>query len=143
MLIFPLFKGELALLSGSHHAQRHTGVKRNLCALMSRKWYEIAVWFRLWLQKACSKRVTQYETWGTGSEASGENVEKKTLFRMHKLRWCVVSSVQKNAPRARDAESGSFKNGARASSAKISPGFCAKWKEETRRGRVKWILVCW
>ncbi|QDU06972.1 hypothetical protein [Gimesia aquarii] len=120
MPIIPVFKRGLPLSSGSNHAQRHTGVKRNLCALMSRKWYEIAVWFGLWFQKACSKGVTRYETWGTGSGVSGENVEKIMLFWMHKLRWCAMCSYPKNVPRARDAESGSFKNSTMASSAKSS-----------------------
>ncbi|QDT99007.1 hypothetical protein [Gimesia aquarii] len=126
MFVIPLFKRELTLLSGSHDAQRHTRVNREICAVLSEMWYEIAVWFYLRIQKACSKGVTRYEARRTGSGASGENVEKTMLFRMHKLRWCTVSSAQKNVPRARDAESGSFKNGATASSAKISPGYNAR-----------------
>ncbi|WP_144984451.1 hypothetical protein [Gimesia aquarii] len=143
MFAIPLFKRELALLSGSHHAQRHTRVNRKICAVLSEMWYEIAVWFRFWFRKACSKGVTRYETWGTGSGASGEDVEKRTLFWMHKLRWCAVSSAQKKVPRARDAESGSFENGAMVSSAKSSPGCRAKGKRKTRCKSVKWTLVWW
>ncbi len=79
----------------SYHAQRHTRVKRNLCALMSQKWYEIAVWNHLGCQKACSKGAIQYETAETGSRSSGENVEKTGHFMMKKLRLCMVCSGQK------------------------------------------------
>ncbi|QDU07942.1 hypothetical protein V202x_13030 [Gimesia aquarii] len=64
------------------------------------------VWFPLWVWKTCSKGVALYETLGTGSGTSGENVEKTINFRMHKLKWCAVFNHRKNVPRARDAEQG-------------------------------------
>ncbi|QDT94959.1 hypothetical protein V144x_03930 [Gimesia aquarii] len=117
MFIIPVFQLGLPLSYGSDHTYRHVTVKKHICAVLSEMWYKIAVWFRLWFQKVCSKGVTRYETRGTDSCVSGENVEKIMLFRIHKLRWCAVCSYQKNVPRARDAESGSFENGALASSA--------------------------
>ncbi len=99
------------------------------------------VWFPLWLWKTCSKGVTRYETLGAGSGTSGENVEKTMLFRIHKLRLYAVCSYQKKAPRARDSESGSFENGAAASSAKIFTGVLREMEQRTRHEFVKRILV--
>ncbi|WP_145173543.1 hypothetical protein [Gimesia aquarii] len=89
---------------------------------MSQKWYKNAFWFPLRLWKACSNGVTRYEAFGTGSRFSGENVEKSARVQVKKLKWYAVFSHRKKAPRARDAESGSFENGALVSSAKISTG---------------------
>ncbi|QDT96070.1 hypothetical protein [Gimesia aquarii] len=105
-MVVSSFKRELAVLSESDHADRHTGVKRSLCALMSRKWYEIAVWFQLWFRKACSKGVTRYETWGTGSRSSGENLEKTARFQVKKLKLYVMFRHQKKTPRAREPDHG-------------------------------------
>ncbi|QDU09383.1 hypothetical protein V202x_27580 [Gimesia aquarii] len=120
MFEFPVIERGTVLLRWSYHAKWHTAVKKNLCALMSQVWYEIAVWFPLWLEKACSKGVIPYETAGTGYRLSGEKLEKMGHFRMHKPKLCVVCSYQKKPPRARETETGSFENGAWVSSAKIS-----------------------
>lgn len=45
-----------------YHAEGRGMVKRNLCALMSQKWYEIMVWFPLWMWRTFSKGVARYET---------------------------------------------------------------------------------
>lgn len=94
----------LLALTVLYHAKGRRVVKKNLCALMSQKLYEIMVWFPLWVWRTYSKGVTRYETLGTGSGTSGEDVEKTMYFRMHKLKWCAVFNHRKNVPRARDAE---------------------------------------
>lgn len=101
MFVFPLIEGVLAVLCGTDHGQRHREVKRNLYDLLSLREHQIEVWFPFGVRKACSNGVNRYETWGTGSKDSGENVEKTMLFCMHKLRWCTVNSNQKKMPRAR------------------------------------------
>ncbi|QDT99809.1 hypothetical protein V144x_53220 [Gimesia aquarii] len=122
MFVSPLFRRELVLLQWSYHVERYNAVKRHICAVLSEMWYKNVFWFLLWFRKVCSNGVIRYEVFGTGSRFSGENVEKSARFQVKKLKWYAVFNLRKKAPRARDAESGSFENGALVSSAKISPG---------------------
>ncbi|QDT98191.1 hypothetical protein V144x_36770 [Gimesia aquarii] len=120
MFAFPMIERGIVWLRWADHIERHTAVKRHICAVLSEMWYKNAVLFPLWLGKACSKGVLPYETVGTGYRLSGEKLEKTGHFRMHKPKLCFLCSYQKKPPRARETETGSFENGAWASSAKIS-----------------------
>ncbi|QDU07774.1 hypothetical protein V202x_11350 [Gimesia aquarii] len=115
MFVYSLIERVLALLCQSYHVDRLTAVERNLCALMSQKWYKIVICFPLRLRKACSKGVTRYETWGTGSRSSGENLEKTARIQVKKLKLYVIFRHQKKTPRAR-AKPRSFGKGGAVSS---------------------------
>lgn len=96
MHMYCLISFDTLILSWLHLVRWHAVVNRNLCALMSLMWSKTDTSFQSNCLKACSKGVITYETTGTGSRLTGENVEKMGVFMMKKMTLCLVCTNQKN-----------------------------------------------
>jgi len=101
MFVFPFIEQETAWLGWSHHAGWHVTVKKCLCALMSQNGSCFDALCQIRSQKTTQKGLNLYETAGTRSGMTGENIKKNRGFYgegIHTIR--DMHQSKKNATRA-------------------------------------------
>ncbi len=130
MYTSPLIKWVFAFLSWFYDAERHTLVKRNLCAVLCKTWLIQERLRHMRSQKMCSKGVYGYETLGTSVRDAGDEVEKMDHFRMNQLKLCAICSDQKKTASRARRRSRSFGKGAAVSSSEKSLNIEGKCKRQ-------------
>jgi len=103
MFVFPFIEQETAWLGWSHHAGWHVTVKKCLCALMSQNGSCFDALCQIRSQKTTQKGLNLYETAGTRSGMTGENIKKTGGFMVREFTRFAICTSQKKR-HARDAE---------------------------------------